>query len=164
MIQRLHSLCCAFASASLLLAGCASPPRATDPAGQVAQWAGRLALRVEFDQTQSFSAGFALKGNAQAGELSLYSPLGSTIAQLVWTPGDARLRSGGKEQTFDSLEALTRQATGTELPVASMFQWLAGENASAIGWDADLKELSKGRLVARRGAPPPAVVMRLVLE
>ena len=163
-MRRSYSLWGAVAIASLLLAGCASPPRTNDLPGQAAQWAGRLALRVDSDQTQSFSAGFALKGNAQAGELSLYSPLGSTIAQLVWTPGDARLRSGGKEQIFDSLEALTRQATGTELPVASMFQWLAGKPASAAGWEAELGELSQGRLVARRSAPPPVVVMRLVLE
>ena len=121
-MQRSHALWGACALA--LLTACASPPQANRPPGQaVTQWAGRLALRVDSDQAQSFSAGFELKGNAQTGELSLYSPLGSTIAQLVWAPGDARLRSGGKERSFDSLDALTLQATGTELPVASIFRW-----------------------------------------
>ena len=162
-MQRSHALWGACALA--LLTACASPPQANRPPGQaVTQWAGRLALRVDSDQAQSFSAGFELKGNAQTGELSLYSPLGSTIAQLVWAPGDARLRSGGKERSFDSLDALTLQATGTELPVASIFRWLAGEQASAPGWQADLREISNGRLVARRSAPPPVVEMRLVLE
>ena len=151
--------------ALVLLAGCANPPRAANQAAPaLAHWSGRLALRVEADQQQSFSAGFELKGNAQAGELSLYSPLGATLAQLVWAPGDARLRWDGKERSFDSLAALTLHATGTELPVASMFQWLAGENAEAAGWQADLRELSNRRLVARRSTPPPAVEMRLVLE
>ncbi len=123
-----------------------------------------MALRVDSNQVQSFTAGFELKGNAQSGELSLYSPFGATLAQLAWTPGDARLRWEGKERSFDSLDALTRYATGTELPVASIFLWLAGENASAAGWQADLRELSGGRLVARRTVPPPPVEMRLVLE
>ncbi len=153
------------AIALALLAGCASPPRTASQPGQATtQWSGRLALRVDSDQVQSFSAAFELKGNAQTGQLSLYSPLGATVAQLVWAPGDARLRWDGKERGFDSLDALTRQATGTELPVASIFQWLAGENAENAGWQADLRDLSKGRLVARRSAPLPAVEMRLVLE
>lgn len=148
-----------------LLAGCANPPRTANQTGPaVAQWYGRLALRVDSDQVQSFSAGFELKGNARTGQLSLYSPLGSTLAQLVWAPGDARLRWDGQERSFDSLEALTLHATGTELPVASIFQWLAGENVPAAGWQADLRELPNGRLAARRSAPPPAVEMRLVLE
>lgn len=149
----------------LLLAACASPPRVITPPGQpVTQWNGRLALRIDADPVQSFSAGFELKGNAQAGELSLYSPLGATIAQMVWTPGDARLRWDGKERSFDSMDALTLQATGTELPVAGIFQWLAGQDVSALGWQADLRELPKGRLVARRSAPLPSVEMRLVIE
>lgn len=165
MTGRLHAFWAAFAIVVALLAGCASPPRTVTQPGQSAtQWSGRLALRVDSDQVQSFSAGFELKGNAQTGQLSLYSPLGATVAQLVWAPGDARLRWDGKERGFESLDALTRQATGTELPVASMFQWLAGENAEAAGWQADLRDLSRGRLVARRSAPLPAVEMRLVLE
>ena len=151
--------------ALLLLAGCASPPRVIHTPGQpVTQWSGRLALRIDADPVQSFSAGFELKGNAQAGELSLYSPLGATMAQMAWTPGNARLRWDGKERNFDSMDALTLQATGTELPVASIFQWLVGQDVSTVGWQADLRDLPKGRLVARRSAPLPSVEMRLVLE
>ena len=96
--------------------------------------------------------------------LSLFAPLGATIAQLAWTPNDARLRANGSERNFDSLDALVKIATGTELPVGSIFLWLAGENSSAGGWQADLSELSRGRLVARRSIPLPAVEMRLVLD
>ncbi len=163
---RLASRCFAALALTLtLLAGCSHPPRsALQTAAQASLWSGRLALRVDSDQARSFSAGFELKGNAQAGELSLYSPLGATIAQLDWTSAGARLRWEGKERSFDSLGELTREATGTELPVASIFLWLAGDNASAPGWQADLRELPNGRLVARRTTPPPAVEMRLVLE
>ena len=164
-MSRLRSLHAALLFALLVLSACALPPHARNVDGLTAtQWSGRLALRVDSDQMQSFFAGFELKGTASTGELSLYSPLGGTIAQLVWSPGDARLRWEGKERSFDSLDALTRQATGTELPVASMFSWLAGDNVTAAGWQADLRELPNGRLVARRSAPLPAVEMRLVLE
>lgn len=157
--------CAPFTIALLLLAGCVSPPRVTPPLGQTTtQWSGRLALRIDADPVQSFSAGFELRGNAQTGELSLYSPLGATVAQMAWTPGDARLRWDGKERRFDSMDALTLQATGTELPVASIFQWLVGQDVSTVGWQADLRELPKGRLVARRSTPLPSVEMRLVLE
>jgi outer membrane lipoprotein LolB len=110
-----------FTIAWLLLAGCANPPRVIQTPGQpVTQWNGRLALRIDADPVQSFSAGFELKGNAQAGELSLYSPLGATVAKMAWAPGDARLRWDGKERSFDSMDALTLQAIGTELQVASL--------------------------------------------
>ena len=146
----------------LALAGCAQPARLAGP--QAASWAGRLALRVESDQAQSFSAGFELKGSALAGALSLFSPLGATVARMEWTPGEAWLRSEGKVLLFDSLDALTKHATGTELPVAGMFRWLAGEDAETAGWQADLRQLASGRLVARRNLPPPAVEIRLVLD
>ena len=149
----------------MLLAGCASPPRIANPPEQaVSLWAGRLSLRVEADASSSFTAGFELKGNAQFGELSLYGPFGATIAKLAWTPNDARLRANGTERSFDSLDALVKEATGTELPVSSIFQWLAGESVSSGGWQADLSGLGSGRLLARRDAPPPAMELRLVLE
>lgn len=149
----------------IFLAGCANPQRVTHtPGQQTSQWNGRLALRIDAEPVQSFSAGFELKGNAQTGALSLYSPFGSTIAQMVWMPGDARLRWDGQERKFDSMDTLTSQATGTELPVASIFEWLAGNDVSTPGWQADLRELPNGRLIARRSVPLPAVEMRLVLE
>ena len=154
-----------FTIALIFLAGCANPPRLIHAPGQQAsQWNGRIALRIDAEPAQSFSAGFELRGNAQTGELSLYSPFGATLAQMVWTLGDARLRRDGQERKFDSMDALTLQTTGTELPLASIFEWLAGNNVSTSGWQADLRELPNGRLVARRSVPLPGVEMRLVLE
>ena len=165
MTLRFGSLWAALAIAVLLTCGCATAPRSAGPAAQPADvWNGRLALRVESEQVQSFSAAFELKGNARAGELALYSPFGATIARLSWSPGVALLRSDGKEQAFDSLDALTRQATGAELPITSIFLWLAGEDASAQGWTADLRRLAQGRLEARRSVPAPAMELRLVLD
>ena len=147
---------------ALSLVACASPSRIPDLAADT--WAGRLSVRVESEPVQSFAAGFDLQGNTRAGSLSLYSPLGGTLAQLTWSPGQALLRSGGKEQTFDSLDALTRHAMGAELPVAGIFSWLAGKPANPDGWTIDAQSRADGRLVARRFSPAPVVEMRLILD
>lgn len=157
----------ALLAAAFALAGCAQQPRAAAPTERVtppASWTGRLGLQVESDKPQSFSAGFELKGNAGTGELVLLSPLGSTLAVLAWSPGNATLTSEGKTQNFPSLEALAQQATGTPLPVAALFDWLAGTNTPVPGWQADLSQVPQGRLSAKRFDPQPAAQLRLVLD
>jgi outer membrane lipoprotein LolB len=149
----------------LLIAACAQPPRLPSvPDGLRTQWSGRLALRIASDPVQSFHAGFELRGNAQSGELSLFTPLGSTLARMDWAPGQAQLTWSGQQRQFDSIGALTREATGTELPIANLFDWLAGIDSRADGWSADLGSLADGKLVAERSQPAPVVQMRLVFE
>ncbi len=121
-------------------------------------------MRVDSEPVQSFFAAFDLRGNAQAGELSLFSPLGSTLARMTWAPGDALLFWSGQQRRFGSIEALTREATGTELPIAGLFQWLTGNATQTDGWSADLSKLADGKLVAQRVQPAPAVEMRLILD
>ena len=149
---------------ALLVGACAQPPLRTALPGQRTSWVGRLALQIDSDPPQSMSAGFELRGNAQSGELSLFTPLGSTLARLVWAPGDARLLWNGRERNFDSMDALTREATGTELPIAGLFQWLADIPAQIPGWSADLQNLPDGKLAAHRQSPAPEVKLRLVFE
>ncbi len=152
---------------ALLAAGCATPPPTASLPSAATQgpWTGRLAVRVQGQQPQSFSAAFELKGHAGAGELALRTPLGNTAALLSWAPGRASLRSGSDLQEFESLDALAVQATGTPLPVTALFDWLAGTPTAAAGWEADLSELaSAGRLQARRLTPPPEAELRLVLD
>lgn len=148
---------------ALSLAACATPAaRAPDPASD--SWAGRLSVRVESDPVQSFTAGFDLQGNARTGRLTLFSPLGGTVAQLSWSPEHAQLQSGGKDQRFESLDALTRQAMGAELPIDGVFAWLAGKAVKPDGWTVDLQDRAGGRLVARRTHPVPLVELRMILD
>jgi outer membrane lipoprotein LolB len=148
-----------------VVAGCASPTRVHEPANAAnGPWSGRLALQVEDDPSQSFSAGFELSGNAQAGELALFTPLGGTLALLAWSPGSATLRSNGQTRGSDSVDTLVNQATGTAIPVAVLFDWLQGFDSAAAGWQADLSQLAQGRLRAKRMQPPPAVDLRVVLD
>jgi outer membrane lipoprotein LolB len=147
----------------LLLAGCAAPPRA--PVFQDVQvWSGRLALTVEGEASKSFASGFELKGGPEAGELTLTNPLGGTIAVLAWSPGHAMLRTNGKTHEFESLEALAQKATGAPLPVAALFDWLAGRPTPVAGWEPDVSQVAAGRLRAQRNAPPPAADLRVAFE
>lgn len=147
--------------AALLLAACAQPRLRPEAA---AFWQGRLALRVEATPPQAFFADFELTGDARQGALLLTGPLGQTLAQLDWSPAGATLRDGRNSREFGSLDALAAQATGTPIPVAALFEWLAGRPAAADGWQADLSQLAEGRLSARRLAPEPAAELKLVLE
>lgn len=152
-------------AAALLVAGCASAPKAPVPASaDTGPWSGRLALQVEDNQSQSFSAGFELRGSARAGELTLFNPLGGTMAALAWAPGSATLRGNGPAREFESVEALVAHATGSAIPVAALFDWLRGTNTPVAGWQADLSQLAQGRLRARRTDPSPAADLRVALD
>ena len=123
-----------------------------------------MALQVEEQASQSFSAGFELQGSAESGELRLFTPLGSVLAQVDWAPGRARLQSSGEVRESDSLDALLAQTLGTPIPVTALFSWLQGTQTTASGWQADLSALENGRLVATRYQPAPRAVLRIAFE
>lgn len=153
--------------AVFFMAGCAAPAR-TGASNQSELWRGRLAVRVEPEapqtQAQSFAAEFELTGTARDGALTLYTPLGNTAAALAWSALTATMRSQGEIRHFESLDALIKQAVGTEIPVQALFAWLAGDNMAVAGWSADLSQHANGRITARRTAPAPQAELRLLLE
>jgi outer membrane lipoprotein LolB len=162
-------LCLAIVSVNLLIAGCESlPPGSASTASDAACWHGRLAVRVESDQVQmpalSFAASFELVGNPQAGGLTLFTPLGTTLMSLSWASGSAVMRQGSETQYFDSLEALTKHALGAEVPLAALFAWLAGDNVTTAGWSADLSNYADGSILVRRLQPAPATEIKMLLE
>ncbi|MEJ8855655.1 outer membrane lipoprotein LolB [Variovorax robiniae] len=154
------------AGAALLMAGCTTPKvAAVRNAGQPSgAWNGRLALRVEGDEKQSFSALFDLRGSPRAGELALTTPIGNTLAVLQWSPGEALLKNGNQTRRYDSVDALIEAATGAAIPVDALFGWLAGRDEPVPGWKADLSQYGNGRLQAMRFSPQPAADLRIVFE
>ena len=146
---------------ALWLAGCAQPMPSA-PAEENS-WNGRIALQIDGQASQSFSAMFELRGTAQAGGLVLLSPFGNHIAQLDWKDGHAQLLSGQDTRTSDSLDTLLQDVTGTRIPVTALFSWLKGTQASATGWQADLTGIADGRLTARRDDPQPTATLRIAL-
>lgn len=161
-IARLVACCLAL---GLWLAGCTTPERQPPADPQARVWTGRLALTVEGSQGQSFSAGFELQGRSETGQLTLFNPLGGTLAVLAWAPGSATLSTAGDPvRRFASVEALALEATGAPLPIAVLFDWLHGVATPAAGWEADVSQLATGRLRAQRSAPPPAADLRVALD
>lgn len=147
---------------ALCLAGCAQQVvQHADPETKV--WAGRLALQIEGQASQSFSALFELNGTPDAGGLVLLSPLGNRLAQLDWKDGHAQLVTGQEQRTSDSLDALLQEVTGTHIPVTALFGWLQGVQTAATGWRADLSSIADGRLVAHRDNPAPQATLRIAL-
>ena len=149
-------------SCTLLAAGCASPRmiRVDDKA----YWSGRMAIQVLKNPPESLSAGFELQGSAQAGEMVLLSPIGTTLARLEWTPQGARLTQGQQQVDSPNLQRLGARLTGTELPIAALFEWLAGRPAEAPGWQVDLSAHAQGRISAVRREPSPGAVLRIALD
>ena len=126
-------------------------------------WSGVMTLRVENDATKSFSARFELEGTAAEGRLELRTPMGATAALVDWSASGARLRTPGDRPRYaDSVDALVLNATGTALPVAALFDWLAGVATPVPGWQPDLSQRLTGRLAARRESPPTE--LRMILE
>ena len=145
-----------------MLSACATPQRAALPGEEV--WSGRLAMTVQSDPPQSFSASFDLRGSPAAGELQLTTPLGTSLATVVWSPGSAELRQGGQITRRGSLDELTAELSGTPVPVAALFGWLRGRTGDVPGWQADLAQQPEGRITARRISPPPAAELRVVVQ
>lgn len=160
--------------AILFIAGCAVNAPASGKkdvknpsANDIFNRQGRISLRVDSEPPQSLSGAFAIRGDAQVGDLSLNSPLGNTLAQLSWTPQYAELKAQSEVSRFDSTEALLLQVTGTTLPLAALFDWLAGKDTPVAGWQVDVSQLNnpdRPRLNAKRLEPLPVVDLRIVLE
>jgi outer membrane lipoprotein LolB len=161
--------------AALLLAACASAPRAP---GEPAWTTGRLSVRVDAtpaQASQGLSANFELRGDGQRGELRLNSPLGTLLGSARWSADEAVLTTQGGEQRFGDLDGLSRTALGEVLPLAALPDWLAGRpwagaphSASAVGfeqlgWQVHLTRRAEGWVEAHRTAPP-AVVVRVKLD
>ncbi len=144
------------------LAGCASPPRTTDPQGL----SGRFALLSEADPPQSLSASFTLEGSAEQGLFVLSSPLGTRLAEARWRPGRVWLRNAQGEHDYDDLDDLARYALGESVPLEALPDWLRGRPSpighslpqaggfEQMGWRVDLSRRAEGRIELQRLAPP----------
>jgi len=148
---------------STALAGCATPSPPLQ-AAHSGRWTGRLALRIDSDPVEQFSAGFELQGDADKGQLSLYSPLGQVLAIANWGPQWVTLQQGRQHHVYPDTDSLTTALTGAALPLSHLFDWIQGQPSPLPGWQIDLSQQTQGRLTARRVTPEPRLELRLLLE
>lgn len=156
-------------AAALLLAGCSSLPKAP-PA--VDSLSGRLSVRVDDEPPRSVSATFELRGDAQAGELDLTSPLGSIMARASWAPGRVELETPDRRARYSDLDTMSRDALGETLPLSALFDWLRGRpwpgaasepipgeaGFTQLGWTVRLARFTDGWVDAHRPLDPPVTV------
>lgn len=178
-----HFLAAASAAmVSALLAACATPGTdAPVPAAQAAtardgelSLTGRLSVRVDPEpgddaQTpKAFSGSFEFSGRAQAGQLSLSSPLGSIVAMAIWSPGQAELRTGNDRRLYADTAEMARESLGYALSLPALISWIDGQPDPAspftplpapqtgfeqLGWTVDLAGRGEGVIRIRREWP-----------
>lgn len=150
--------------ATIFIAGCAYSTGARVEKDIKPEWLGRISVRLETAPIQTMTAAFELRGNPEHGELALSTPLGTQLAHASWKPGAIEWRTAGETRSFQSMDAMAVQLTGTALPITALFDWLHGLPTSADGWTPDLREFAQGRINARRELPEPKATIRLVLD
>lgn len=171
-----HGRVAAAMGLAVLLSACAA---VRPPATAEMPWtSGRLAVRVDAlgdSPARSASAGFDLRGTADAGELRLLSPLGTLLAQTRWSPREVVLDTPDGQRRYDDLDSLSRDTLGEVLPLRALPDWMAGRPWAAapsrarddgfeqLGWHVQVSQIADGQLVARRDAPP-VVTLRARIE
>jgi len=115
---------------TLVLAGCATtmPPGAREfPAAAPFDLSGRVL--VSYDG-RAFTAGVRWQHTRERDEIWLLSPVGQTLAYIDAGAAGATLTTSEQSQyRAASVENLTRQALGWELPLAHLQYWVRGEAA-----------------------------------
>ena len=150
---------------ALMLSACATDIKQKIPTGETTQeWSGRISLQVQSTPPQQLNASFALQGGAQKGQLDVFSPFGTTLATLHWTPQEAVLHQGNQQQRFASITVLTERLTGAQLPMTELFDWLNGQPTAVEGWQTDVSQLGSGWLIATRTSPAPTVLLKIKLD
>lgn len=171
---------------SMLVQACATHPPPL--AGDV--YTGRIAVRREAAPDQparSISGLFELSGSTASGQLVLTSAIGVTLARASWShpagprgePSDIELEADGDTRHYGTLGDMMQQAIGDQLPLAAMFDWLAGRPWPAepftrvpgstsfdqLGWHVDPSHLAAAGLVdAERSVPAPPLHVRVKLD
>lgn len=160
------------AAAGLALAGCATTAPPNNNLG--AALAGRLSIRVDAhngEAARSASASFELRGDAQRGELTLDTPLGTMLARARWSPEGAEAVTPDGSTRHADLDALSQDLLHEQLPLSALVDWLRGRpwvgapssalssgGFEQLGWSVDLSRQSEGWVVATRAAPPAITV------
>ena len=142
----------------LSLAGCATqgpapavpkdaPTAATAAAQQAFATEGRISVRYG---EQSLSGKFAWNHSTLRDELSLASPLGNQLAQIVRDGSGVQLINSRQERfTAPDVESLTQAQLGWRLPLAGLTDWVRGRPQGAA---AQVQKDEAGRLLQLKEA------------
>jgi len=133
----------AAAAFAAILAGCATTSNVplANPAAQVGAYRdtidleGKLSANYEKDgQPQSITVNFTWLQRPGNIDVSLFLPLGQTVAQVNVTPTAATLTQSGRAPLVEKdIDTLTAKTLGWTLPVSGLRDWLQGYAVEAGG-------------------------------
>ena len=152
---------------SCALAGCGVFPIKSKHTAlaQTGHWEGRLNLKILTKPPEQFSANFSLQGTPALGELTVYTPIGTTLAEASWDSKGAILSEGSNKRYFVSMDALTQHVTGASLPLQNLMSWLNTDGPALEGWEIRSENQPGGRrLFAKRVSPLPQLQLILLLD
>ena len=140
MQKRLSFPAAIFSLLLALLSGCATPPPATDSAGETAlpvrpcgapfALTGRVSVQYTLalrDRDESLHGKFAWEQNGSQTHISLASPLGQTLAVMAVSPEQAVLATSGTPPVAAAnADELFLRQMGWPLPISDLAYWLQG--------------------------------------
>lgn len=135
----LSALCLALSACSTLpspfSSGAEASGKTVAPYREQVELTGRLnVVYQKNDKPESATVNFNWLQTAQRTDVTLYSPVGSTLATIVVTPHEAVLTQSGKApRSAPDVDALSAQMLGWSLPVSGLRDWLQGYAAGADG-------------------------------
>ncbi|KZE33434.1 outer membrane lipoprotein LolB [Crenobacter luteus] len=119
-------------AAALLLAACATPERPFVPGPASVQLspvdapfsaAGRIAVNAD---GRGHYGNFEWRHAPDRDELSILSPVGSTVARLTRDGDGVALEADGKTHRAPDVETLTEETLGYPLPLENLVWWIRG--------------------------------------
>lgn len=127
------------ASAIILLASCAQPPKSTpltlsweqrqQQLSAVTSWQFRGHVIFKMPE-HKFSANLYWQQHPNAYHVMLFGPLGFNAVDLSGLAGQVSLKdSHGNTYTAENPESLMQQQLGWSLPISSLFYWVRGLQA-----------------------------------
>ena len=124
-MRRLFLLACVCLTACTTLLECPLSERNYQSAIEVG---GRLSVRYQQNgKPQSLQGKFRWQQQGEQTDITLYSPLGQTIATIAITPGLAVMaQSDGEKKQAPNVTALTQEVLGWPMPVDGLRYWLQG--------------------------------------
>lgn len=140
------------------------PPEPSASAPVARSYVGRISVVIQTDPLQQMIADFELEGDASKGELRLFGPFGGAIATLQWEPGQAVLIEGERRRVVRSIDWLIERVTGAALPVALIFDWLAGRPVRTDDWAVAPRSKPSDPLRATRLQPLPRIELTLAIK
>lgn len=132
-------LCLALSACSTLTSpfssGAAPSTQAVAPYREQLELTGRLnVVYQKDDRPESATVNFNWQQTAQRTDVTLYSPVGSTLATIAVTPQQAVLTQSGKApRSAPDVDTLSAQMLGWSLPVSGLRDWLQGYAVGADG-------------------------------